>query len=286
MRTLLNRRVVEYQASSFRLNGAERIKTPEQALEFVNERGYIFFWPIKGIHFPSLWTAVAGDRPVPNEHDDPGHVTWGWKDAALGKRKWYYAKVLRCKSTLISLEILPYFYTLSDNFSSLEDDHIIAYENGQLSFVEKKLYEAILMNGPMHTIELRQIIHMSSNTEGPSFNRSLERLQSEFRILPVGIADAGRWKYAFIYDLTARHYPDLPGKASLISEREAYNHLVESFYLSVGAAGERDVRRLLHWDPGISKKVLSNLVQKGGLMTDEESETVQEKIYYLPCLGN
>ena len=85
------------------------LKTVEQAIGFVEERGFIFFWPIKGIEFPSLWTAVAGDRPVASEHDDPGHVTWGWKDQMLGKRQWYYAKMLRKKATLISLEVAAYF---------------------------------------------------------------------------------------------------------------------------------------------------------------------------------
>ena len=54
---------------------------------------------------PSLWVAVAGDRPVPDEHDDPGHVTWGWKDGLLGKRRWYYGRVLRKRNTFISLDI-------------------------------------------------------------------------------------------------------------------------------------------------------------------------------------
>ncbi len=65
---------------------------------------------------PSLWTAVAGDRPVADKHDDPGHITWGWKYKALGKKIWYYAKTLRKKATMISLEIAPYFYALSENY--------------------------------------------------------------------------------------------------------------------------------------------------------------------------
>ncbi len=52
-----------------------RLATVDQAIKFVQERGFVFFWPIKGVEFPSLWTAVAGNRPVSNEHDDPGHVT-------------------------------------------------------------------------------------------------------------------------------------------------------------------------------------------------------------------
>ena len=65
---------------------------------------------------PSLWAGVAGDRPVANKHDDPGHITWRWKDSILGQRKWYYAKVLRRKATMISLKVAPYFYSLTENF--------------------------------------------------------------------------------------------------------------------------------------------------------------------------
>ena len=105
-----------HRARTFNLSPHKALTSPAQALDFVNARGFTFFWPIKGIDFPSLWTAVAGDRPVPNQHDDPGHVTWGWKDNALDKRIWYYAKVLRRKATMISLEVALYFYALTENY--------------------------------------------------------------------------------------------------------------------------------------------------------------------------
>jgi hypothetical protein len=92
------------------------VKTVEQAIDFVNERGFIYFWPIKDVTMPSLWGAVAGNRPVADAHDDPGHITWGWKDSMLGKRKWYYAKILRRKATMISLDTTRYFYALSENY--------------------------------------------------------------------------------------------------------------------------------------------------------------------------
>ena len=56
------------------------------AVGFINKRGILAFWPLKDIPMPSLWAATAGDRPVPDDHDDPGHVTWGWKmDYSAGK---------------------------------------------------------------------------------------------------------------------------------------------------------------------------------------------------------
>jgi hypothetical protein len=83
-KTIIHHTIQNYRLKSFRIQPNLRIKTQSEAIEFVNERGFIFFWSISGISFPSLWTAVAGDRPVADEHDDPGHITWRWKDDLLG----------------------------------------------------------------------------------------------------------------------------------------------------------------------------------------------------------
>ncbi|MGQ0603588.1 MAG: AlkZ-related protein, partial [Anaerolineales bacterium] len=99
-----------HHANTFRLKRSLQLKSPKDAIAFVNERGFVYFWPIMGVTLPSLWAAVAGDRPVANAHDDPGHVTWGWKDNLLGAMKWYYANLLRGKATVVSLKSLPYFY--------------------------------------------------------------------------------------------------------------------------------------------------------------------------------
>ncbi len=113
MASLTLKRLQSYRKHAYRVG---KIKTKEQAIDFVNTRGFIYFWPISGVTLPSLWVAAAGDRPVADAHDDPGHVTWGWKDSLLGARKWYYAKVLRKKATIIALDVAPYFYALSENY--------------------------------------------------------------------------------------------------------------------------------------------------------------------------
>jgi hypothetical protein len=120
-----------YRAKTYRLLPGTRLTNVDEALTFVEERGYIIFWPIKSINLPSLWTAVAGDRPVASEHDDPGHITWRWKDEMLNQRLWYYGKLLRGKATFVSLQVLPFFYTLSDRVAEF-DDYRMAYEAGRL----------------------------------------------------------------------------------------------------------------------------------------------------------
>ena len=138
-------KVIEsYRQQTFLSTSGKRIKSKEQAIQFVDQRGFIFFWPIKDVLLPSLWVAVAGDRPVADAHDDPGHVTWGWKDSLLGTRHWYYAKVLRKKSTIISLPVAPYFYALSENYGSPEEDYQVQYMQGTMTQEAKAVYEALL----------------------------------------------------------------------------------------------------------------------------------------------
>jgi hypothetical protein len=253
------------RARTFRLPPHPRVTTPEDAVRFVEERGFTYFWPIKGITLPTLWVSVAGDRPVPSEHDDPGNVTWEWKDKSLGKKIWYYAKILRRKATFISLEVAPYFYALSENFGSPEEDYLLAYEEGRLTLAAKQLYETLLDKGSLDTISLRKEAHLL-NAKESVFNRALEDLQMDFKIMPIGIAEAGAWKYAFRYEITARHMPDLPEKARSIGEAEARRKLVELYFASVGAAQLRDVAKLFGWPPELAKRTVAGLVQSGSLV--------------------
>jgi uncharacterized protein YcaQ len=251
-----------HRARTFNLPPHPRLTSPAQALDFVNARGFVYFWPIKGIDFPSLWTAVAGDRPVPNEHDDPGHVTWRWKDDALDKRSWYYAKVLRHKATIISLETAPYFYALTENYGDYQEDYLIPYEDGRLPQGAKQVYEAILDNGPLNTVDLRRLARMS-NARDSEFNKALEILQADFKILPVGVAQAGAWNYAFIYEITARYYPDIQENARHIGEAEARTKLLETYFQSVGLAQIRDVNKLFQWGSAVTERAVKRLVEKG-----------------------
>lgn len=252
-----------YRARTYRLPPAPRITSPEAALDYVNERGFIYFWPIKGVDLPSLWTAVAGDRPVADAHDDPGHITWGWKDAALGRRIWYYAKVLRRKATLISLADAPYFYALTENYGAPEEDYLIAYEEGRLTQAAKQVYEALLKEGRLNTLDLRKAARLTHPGSESEFNRALEALQADFKILPVGVAEAGAWRYSFIYEITAYHLPNLPEQARAIGEGQARAHLLARHFRSVGAAQARDVSRLFGWPPELAARTLQRLVADG-----------------------
>lgn len=260
-------RLKRYRARTFGLPPSRPISSPSAARDFVDKRGFIYFWPIKGIDLPSLWTAVAGNRPVADAHDDPGHITWGWKDDALDKKIWYYGKILRHKATMISLEMAPYFYALSENYGSPEEDYLLAYEEGRLTQAAKQVYEALLEKGAMHTIDLRRAARLE-NAKESEFNKALETLQADFKILPVGVAQAGAWRYSHIYEIVTRHYPELAEQARLIGEAQARQKLAETYFRSVGAAQMRDVTKLFGWPPSIAARALGRLVEDGLLRKD------------------
>ncbi|MBI5054045.1 MAG: winged helix DNA-binding domain-containing protein [Chloroflexi bacterium] len=165
----------------------------------------------------------------------------------LSQRKWYYAKVLRRKATMISLKVAPYFYALTENFGDPTHDYILQHEQGLLSRESKLIYEALLGKGAMHTIDLRRETRLSSKESDTRFNRALEELQGDFKILPVGVAEAGAWRYAFIYDTVHHHYPKLIEQARDISRKQARAKLLALYLKSVGAIQQRDVIKLFGW---------------------------------------
>jgi hypothetical protein len=263
MRKLTQNKINAYRQDTYRIPIKNRVKTRDEAIQFANQRGFIFFWPIKDIVLPSLWVAVAGDRPVADAHDDPGHVSWGWKDSLLGADHWYYAKVLRKKSTIISLKTAPYFYALSENYGAPEEDYLVQYMQGRLTQEARAVYEALLTEGALDTITLRRKSRLSSRDNESRFNRALADLQADFKIIPVGTSQAGGWRYSFVYDLVHRHFPELLAQARSIKESDARLKLAELYLLSVGAATYRDFQRLFRWSKKHLEAVLEELEASG-----------------------
>jgi len=238
------------------------LRGPDDAVNFVNERGFVYFWPIKGVDLPSLWAAVAGMRPVADEHDDPGHVTWGWKDSLLGARRWFYGKLLRGKATMVALDTLPHFYALSENYGD-PDDYLLEYEAGKLTVEAKQVFEALLSKGALDSLALRREARLLGKESNTRFERALVDLQRGLRILPIGIAKAGAWKYAFIYELVDRWLPDIPAQARKLGRGEARAHLTDLFLKSVGAAPESAIGKLFHWTAADVSQAVTRLESQG-----------------------
>jgi hypothetical protein len=262
MATISPAQLKRYRAGTYRLARGQQLRSADDAVRYVDERGFVYFWPIKGVELPSLWSAVAGLRPVADKHDDPGHVTWGWKDSLLGARRWYYGKLLRGKATMVSLPVLKDFYALSENFGG-QDDYLLEYEAGRLSQEAKVVYEVLLQQGALDTVALRREAHLTSRESNSRFERALTDLQTGLRILPIGIAKAGAWRYAFIYELADRFFPDLPAQAREVTRGQARQHLLDLYLRSLGAATEAQAASLFRWKPAEVRQALQALAAAG-----------------------
>jgi hypothetical protein len=260
--------ILKFRSRTYHNTPGQELRTVEDAVSFVNKRGFIFFWPVKNVDMPSLWVAAAGDRPVADEHDDPGHITWGWKDELLGHKRWYYARVLRRRNTIISLSLFPYFYALSPNYGDPEIDYLEQYHQGMMTIEARNIYEALLREGPLDTLALRRSAHLSGQKNNSRFARALDDLQIELKVLPVGISSAGSWHYAFIYDLTPRHFPDLVAQARNISETAARLKLVDIYLHSVGSVPIKEISRLFGWNSDQTQETLTGLKMDGMIQMD------------------
>lgn len=275
-----------YRGRLFRLPPEPPVRSRDEAVEFVNHLGFVYFWPITGVMLPSLWVAVAGARPVADAHDDPGHVTWGWKDELLGGSAWYYAKVLRKKATLISFQAAPYFYALSENYGAPESDYLTQYEQGRLTQEAKNVYQALLDEGPLDTLALRRAARLANRENESRFERALADLQADFKIVPVGVRDVGAWHYAFAYDLVARRYPDLPEQARWMGEKTAREYLAERFIRMLGAVQVAQVARLFGWKVALAQAVLDELTIRQKLLAGVAIDQMPGKWYVHPEVVN
>jgi hypothetical protein len=276
MSTISLNRLNAYRAQTFRTAPGQRVTSREQAVEFVQQRGFTYFWPISGIILPSLWVAAAGDRPVADDHDDPGHATWGWKDSLLGQRQWYYAKVLRKRATMIAFEIAPYFYALTENYGAPDEDYLTLYEQGRMPLETRTVYEVLLEKGPMDTVALRKAARMTNRDSNTRFERALADLQADFKIVPVGVTQAGAWHYSFAYDVVHRVYPDLIEQARFIGELDARQKLAELYFRSVGVAQVRDLVKLFGWRNVDAQQAIDRLQKSGVVESGVELENQGE----------
>ncbi|MEJ2011364.1 MAG: crosslink repair DNA glycosylase YcaQ family protein [Anaerolineales bacterium] len=265
----LQSRLAAYRAQTYSTAPGHGLSSLDDAVRFINARGLATLWPVKGIDLPSLWTAVAGNRPVADAHDDPGHITWRWKDQLLDQRRVYYGKLLRGRATFASLELLPYLYAMSPRVADL-DDYKLAYDAGHLTHEAKLIGDALLREGPLHTIDLRRLAHQSSDSAKSGFERALTYLQRGLWVVPIGVAEAGAWRYAFIYELFDRWFDQIPSLARPIKVREAREQIVATCLRASGAASEGDLARTLSWPIAEIRKTVQRLAEREAVFADEE----------------
>jgi hypothetical protein len=259
---VLNRRGPHY-----RLHSDLRLRTQAEAVRFINDVGIALLFPGDNLPLPDLWSAINGmERKLPKHHHDSAlHKTWNWKDTIPSRREAWYGKLIRGKPAFLSMRDLPAVYALSSNYGEL-DDYLEAYADGMMSVESKTVYEVLLREGPLPTSTLRKAAGMGGGGDNARrFDRAITELQTGLKIVKSGISDANRWKYCYIYDLLLRWAPNLGEEARNFTGRTAMRHLITRYLQSSVAAPPHLFPRLFAWDPGLTQRVIEEMVEDGTL---------------------
>lgn len=270
--------LIEARETRYRRRMNLRVTTEEQAAEFVNDVSFCFLFPIQGVEMPSLWDAIAG-RVMKTTNKHTGYEierTWGWKDDSLDKKQWYYGKLLRHKATLVSLKFLPNFYALSDNYGDYEHDYLEEYRLGQLTAEVKQVYEALLKHGALDAVRLRRESRLSSEANKGRFDKALTDLQVSLKVLPVGIAPVGAWRYAFIYELLPRWLPDIPDRARKIGRAEARRKVLDQYLRNVIGISIPAAARVFGWPIKETQQTAEALAAAGQIEVEVKVAGVRE----------
>jgi hypothetical protein len=237
------------RAERYRQRPDLRVRSKDEALEFLNDVGLCLLFSAQDIELPSLWGALCGgDRPVPSHHDDHElGLAWRWKDELPVAGQVLYGKFLRRKPVFVSLDLAPYFYALSPNYGDPAEDYMQDYLDGRLTVEAKQVYEVLLEEGALPTSHLRRDAGLGGKANAGRFDRALAELQMDFRITKVAISDANRWGYCYVYDLLPRHFAEIVAASRTITGGQAQETILLRYLKTAVAATTGEVRKLFGW---------------------------------------
>jgi hypothetical protein len=274
---LTRKAVQEARAERYRQRPDLRVRTQEEALEFLNDVGLCLLFSAQDVELPSLWGALCGgNRPLPGNHDDYElGLAWRWKDELPVAGQVLYGKFLRRKPVFVSLDLAPYFYALSPNYGEPDEDYLQDYLDGRMTAEAKQVYEVLLAEGALPTSRLRRDAGLGGKTNAGRFDRALAELQMDFRIVKVAISDANRWGYCYVYDLLYRHFAATVEASRAITGGQAREVILLRYLQTVVASTSGEVRKLFGWLPRDLDRLVDRLAAEGKLRQGVQMEGLE-----------
>ncbi len=259
-------------------------------LWFIEKVGVAVPFSAPDLVLPSLWWALLGQRRQMHDarHDWAAGKVWNLKDTLPAERKVWYGKLVKSKPAFISLSLLPAFYALSPNYGEL-DDYLEQYKDGLLSDDARRVYEAVLAQGPASTTVLRKAVAMQKGDAAARFDRAIASLTSQFKIMQVGTAADNRWKYCFVYDAVPRHLPEQVQAARQYTASTAIQRIISTYLPHAVAVPRGYLPKLFGWDSAPFERAVNNLLAANLLheaqVSGGEAEGKQRKGEAAPWLA-
>lgn len=227
-----------------------RVRTPAEAVKYIDAVGYCMLFPVDKVPLPALYSIVARRDPRDGVYFDTSFERiWKWKDDLPRQRRAFYGKYFRGKGTLISRSQLPNFLVVQQS-AVAPGDHQRFYRAGRIQDDARMIWVALEEHGPLATLELRSACRMDTVTGNIRFKRAVLDLQRQLIVSHFGSEqETGAWASGR-YELTSRVFPEETAAAREISLEEARRRLAAAFWRLHPDAPPSTLARLFGWTKG------------------------------------
>ncbi len=86
----------------------------------------------------------------------------------------------------------------------------------------------------------------------------------------MGVAEAGAWRYAFIYQIVSRWYPELPAQAQAFTRSDARAAILSRHLSNVIYTTPKDIARIFGWAPKDVQAAVDRLREQDVVESDVE----------------
>jgi len=249
---LSKKHIRKYQCSLWRVGRGQRLKTPEQTADFLDEVGMCLLFACRDIPLPKIYDCAADDADW-----------WAWKDLLQQGRQAYNGRLVRRKATLVSMKLLPAFYAayLTAGGHAMHEEE---YYWGKLGELANRIAQYLERHGPTPVDVLRRAIVSPGKEHTRRFHSALFELQSKFKIVSVGLEDKS-WGIR-VLDLFVNWVPSkVERRAENMSRDEAIQRISAAFLHTAGAVPEATLHRTFGWSCAETTRLVDSLVFAGTL---------------------
>lgn len=206
-----------------------RIENAAEAERFIEHVGFCSTLTDARRPGPSLYIAVCGRRdaymPRNVQKDPESSLAWVIKDEVMRRRRMYYAKLVRGRSTFIAPRLIPHFNALW-GVTRRKESELLSSNALAILRVLRREWE-------MGTRDLRVA---SSVTDRARFTRAIDELQRAMKVIPSEVLYEPVFTY--IWSLAEGRFPqELSIK---ITRRDALREVARAYLRGAGvtALGE------------------------------------------------
>jgi hypothetical protein len=220
------------------------IRTPSDAVRFINLVGFCVLFPVKNVPLSSLYYAVA-KRP-PAGWGKYCQLIWKWKDELPKRRRAFYGKYFKGRATFLSLQFLPHFLAIQGTAVQASQAEEF-YEAGRLSRNAMELWQALAQHGPLPTLELRHACNLETQAGNDRFKKAMLELQSLLIVTHSGAAQETEAWASNRFDLVVRSFPRQVAQARRISKEDARTAIAAKYRSLYPSASPVQIARLFGW---------------------------------------